>query len=264
MGGEGTTMQMEQIRGSAREAGAATTDSQLRRLLDEGLVHLSLGREDDAVRVWREALERSPDNPRALDYLETLGVIPPRHARESGEVAALTPEQVVREPARPVLGGTAGPELMVVGESAGGELVVGLAEEDIVGLLARAREEMEDGNLGAALDRCEDVLRRVPAEPRATECAREVKDRLVNFYLEELKPLSQVPYLCANDANILELSLDPIGGFLLSQVDADITLEDLLTIMGTFDQYKVVSALHFFLRHGIVELRPAPAPTRRR
>jgi len=262
------------------QEGAATPPvpegTRARRLLDEGLVHLSLGREDDAVQAWRSALEHDPENPRALDYLETLGAIPPRHARESAEMRKAVPgrdetlddEQSDDRPADapvafepPMLGG-----LQEVADAAGStELVVRLSEEDIVQFLTRAREDMEAGNLGSALDRCEDVLRRIPGEPRAAECAREVKDRLVHFYLEELKPLTQVPSLCATDATILELNLDPIAGFLLSQIDGDISLEELLTIMGTFDQFKVVSALHFFLRQSIVELKapPPPPPPRR-
>ena len=86
--------------------------------------------------------------------------------------------------------------------------------------------------------------------------ADEIKEELVSFYIEDLKPLDQVPELAA-DADILELSLDPIGGFLLSQIDGRITLEELLTIMGTFDQYRVVSALHLFINQEILRLNPA-------
>jgi hypothetical protein len=77
----------------------------------------------------------------------------------------------------------------------------------------------------------------------------------VDRYRSALEPLEAVPFLRATDASILELSLDPIGGFLISQIDGQITVEELLMILGTFDEFRVLSSLNFFLENGIIELR---------
>ena len=114
---------------------------------------------------------------------------------------------------------------------------------------------MNAGRLEAALGRAEDALRREPENAQAERIVADLRGRLVERYLQELEPRERVPYLRATDASILELSLDPIGGFLISQIDGEITIEELLTILGTFDQYRVLHSLHFFLENGIIELR---------
>ena len=35
----------------------------------------------------------------------------------------------------------------------------------------------------------------------------------------------------------------------------EITVEEILTILSTFDRFRVLSSLHFFLENGILELR---------
>ncbi len=229
-----------------------TSSDEVQALLDQGLVHLFDGRVQEAVVAWMKVLDLDPNDPRALDYLETLDVIERRSTapvdtgmegepRESGDWPSPFDSQ---------------PSLDVIApQEGGGELVGGpLGDEEKAGLLAQVQEEREAQNMGAALDICEEILKRSPGDAETEELAQAIKEELVGFYLDALKPLDQVPQLVADDANILELSLDPIGGFLLSQIDGRITVEELLTIMGTFDQYRVVSALHYFLNNGILEL----------
>ena len=229
--------------------------SEVQDLLDHGLIHLFDGRVQEAIVTWMKVLDIDPNQPRALDYLETLEVIEPRssmadgngvmgESRESGD----WPSPFDSQPSIDVI---------APAEGEGGEMTGGpISSEERVTLLAQVAEERTKDNLGGALDICEEILKRNPGDLETEELARTLKEDLVGFYLEQLKPLDQIPQLVADDSNILELSLDPIGGFLLSQIDGQITVEELLTIMGTFDQYRVVSALHYFLSHSILELTP--------
>ena len=224
-------------------------------LLDSGLVHLFDGKVQEAIVSWMKVLDIDPGDSRALDYLETLEVIEPQGPSTIADQPVGNgesdewPSPFDSQPHLDVLPGTDGE---------GGELTgLPLFDDEKGGLLAQVAEEREQQNMGAALDICEEILKRSPGDFDTEELAREIKEELVGFYLDQLKPLDQVPQLTADDSNILELSLDPIGGFLLSQVDGRITVEELLTIMGTFDQYRVVSALHYFLSNGILELGPA-------
>ncbi len=230
---------------------------EIEELLQGGLIHLFDGRVQDAIVTWMKILDLDPDEPRALDYLETLEAIEPRSPLEvrgedgqpldeSGEYAAHTSPFASQQSL----------DVVPSVEGEGGEFVGGpLSEEEKANLLEQVAAARSEENLGGALDICEEILKRSPGDPEVEELAREIKEDLVNFYLDKLKPLDQIPQLVANDASILELSLDPIGGFLLSQIDGNITVEELLTIMGTFEQYRVVSALHYFLNAGIIELK---------
>ncbi len=228
-------------------------------LLDQGLVALVDGKVQEAIVTWMKVLEIDANEPRALDYLETLEVIEPRSQtadpdEDSGGIGVDVPE--TGEWSAPFESQS---EIDVVPppDGEGAEFSGGpLPDEERAGLLEQVNSEREAGNLGAALDICEEILKRAPGDFETSTLATEVKEELVAFYLDGLKPLDQIPELTADDSNILELSLDPIGGFLLSQIDGRITVEELLTIMGTFDQYRVVSALHLFLNQEILRLKP--------
>jgi tetratricopeptide (TPR) repeat protein len=238
----------------------------VRDLLDRGLVQYSLGERNQAIDLWRKALEVAPRDERATDYLGSVGasLVAPRagdlYEAVTDDVAPpvvlgssrrppFTDEMPIHQPAseRPA-------EPTVDGDGDGdsdGDSVI----TDVEILLRGAAEAERGGELEQALGKTEEVLRREPEHFEASELALDLRRRLSDRYRSALEPLDAVPYLKATDASILELSLDPIGGFLISQIDGEITVEELLTILGTFDEFRVLSSLHFFLENGIIELR---------
>lgn len=232
-------------------------------LLDRGLVRYALGAREPAIELWRKALEQAPRNPRALDYLESVGALPAGSAEEasSGEDTDSEPEDrdpMILEPrSQPSLAPPFTQEVAAYDGEAmdSDDLDVEPVVPDVEILLRTAQADLAQGRLESALARAEDALRREPDNAEAEGLVGGLKGRLVDEYLAELEPRERVPYLRATDASILELSLDPIGGFLISQIDGEITIEELLTILGTFDQYRVLHSLHFFLENGIIELR---------
>ena len=248
-----------------------SADTLVSSLLDKGLVRLAVGKRDEAIKLWQQALEKSPRSSRARDYLQSVGAITRAELDELGqstsEVSPVEHEEAARlerapsdslvppfteEMAAYTLDGdltpldpdetpdTTEPETMV---------------PDVEILLRNARAEEKAGDLESALQYSEDALKREPDHPLANALSSDIKKRLSADYRKELEPLHSVPFLRATDASILELSLDPIGGFLISQIDGEITVDELLTILGTFDEFRVLSSLHFFLENGIIELR---------
>ena len=230
----------------------------VRDLLDRGLVQYSLGRRKEAVGFWRRALEVSPGDERASDYLASVGASA-RPEDEEAVLSAVTDEVVppdsIRAAKRPPFTDempTYQPGVPpVVDEADEADSVI----TDVELLLRGARTAEAEGELQQALSKAEEVLRREPEHFEASELAAELRRRLADRFRKTLEPLDAVPFLRATDASILELSLDPIGGFLISQIDGEITVEELLTILGTFDEFRVLSSLHFFLENGIIELR---------
>ena len=255
------------------EAPAGAED--LTRVLDQGLVRYAMGMRDEAIRLWQEALTQSPGNNRALDYLQSVGALPPSAV---GDDVDLGPNRIdsvgvstidraaeslvppfTREPtaddgeqveAEAEVAAEAEVEPEPETEAAGDTMV---ADVDI--LVREAKEREQAGEYEEALKNCEDALRRDPEHAEALVLVETLRGELNEVYLKELEPLSRVPVLRATDASILELSLDPVGGFLISQIDGEITVEELLTILGTFDQFRVLSSLHYFLVNEIIELR---------
>jgi len=232
------------------------------RMLDRGLVRYAMGLRDEAISFWQDALEQSPGHARALDYLQSVGALSP---------SALDPEQDL-SPAKRIESAVgmstldrAGesllppftPEPSAYDEASPASLVAAsdsiVADVDI--LVRGAKEREETGDFEVALKNCEDALRRDPEHAGALALAGTLRVELEAVYLKELEPLSRIPFLRATDSSILELSLDPVGGFLISQIDGEITVEELLLILGTFDQFRVLSSLHYFLVNEIIELR---------
>jgi len=229
-------------------------------LLDSGLIRYAVGDRDEAIQFWQQALEQEPGQSRALDYLQSVGALPPGSVPGDAvgsatlsheDVGVTTIDRAAESMGSPF---TARPE-PVEDHADTGELEVEPVVADVDILVRDARDKEEAGDFELALKNCEEALRRDPDHTEAGEMAEALRKRLVDKYLEELQPLDRVPYLRATDSSILELSLDPVGGFLISQIDGEITVDELLMILGTFDRFRVLSSLHFFLVNEIIEFR---------
>ena len=248
-------------------------DTTADQLLDRGLVQYALGNADRAVVMWKSALEIEPSSDRARDYLRTLGddeVGKSASSASAGDAQATeaplansknnlaaVPEAGPGEHLADSLAPPFAPKVSFDEEESvpTDEIDVEPVVPDVEIFLRDARAAEVDGRYEEALTSAEDALKRDPERRETQELISSLRRRLRETYLDELHPLERVPVLRATDASILELSLDPIGGFLISQIDGEITVEELLTILGTFDEFRVLSSLHYFLSSGIIELR---------
>ena len=240
-------------------------DSLVASLLDKGLVRYALGKREEAIEYWQQALEQAPTSSRARDYLQSVGAITPSELEDlgatTGDLSPVAPEAEPHHPAGDSLVPPFTKELPPYdpdedeGAIDSDELDAEPVVPDVEILLNNARQEEAAGQLEKALKYADEALKREPDHAEAQALSTDLRKRLSDIYRAELEPLESVPFLRATDASILELSLDPIGGFLISQIDGEITVEELLTILGTFDEFRVLSSLHFFLDNGIIELR---------
>ena len=250
----------------SRSPSSALLGSEVSNLLDRGLVKYALGLRDQAIELWQTALDEAPRNRRAQDYLKSVGaLVPPTDDQDlhtstaeimpvDGDLNSMDRMSAADSLVPPFTAEVAAYEPEDDPRSTD-DLEVESMVPDVQILLRDAREDESAGDLEGALRHAEEALKRDPEQPEAQEIASRIRKGLAAQYREELEPLGRVPFLRATDASILELSLDPIGGFLISQIDGEITVEELLTILGTFDEFRVLSSLHFFLENGIIELR---------
>jgi tetratricopeptide (TPR) repeat protein len=231
------------------------------RLLDQGLVRYAVGMRGEAIRMWEEALEQSPGNARALDYLQSVGALSPSaigpdvDLAPAGRIDSVGLATLDRGGESLIPPFTPEPAAYEELDSGTEEALSDPMVADVDILVREAKEREQAGEYEEALRNCEEALRRDPEHAEALALVETLRVELKQVYLKELEPLERVPYLRATDSSILELSLDPVGGFLISQIDGEITLEDLLTILGTFDQFRVLSSLHYFLVNEIIEIR---------
>ncbi len=98
------------------------------------------------------------------------------------------------------------------------------------------KEEMEElyglGEFTGALRIAELVLGARPDDEQAQMCAENSRLKLEQQYSSKIGPLSQVPMIDLSDAEIRWLGLDHRAGFVLSRIDSQSSIEELVDICG--------------------------------
>ena len=197
------------------------------RLVREGLNHFGVGEVAEAVRCWENVLRIDPSHPKALDYLQAAG--------SSGEAPDREPDVGPTQAAAPEAAGTES-------ASAAGRLV----EE------ARARLAAED--LEGALN-----LFRVAAdlEPDRIEVewyVDAIRSRLLQRYRKRVGETGAVPKLLIQPSEITRHQLPADAGFVLSLVDGETTVEQLIALSG-LDAFEALRILNDLFDAGIAGLQ---------
>jgi hypothetical protein len=98
------------------------------------------------------------------------------------------------------------------------------------------KEEMEElyglGEFTGALRIAELVLGARPDDKQAQMCAENSRLKLEQQYSSKIGPLSQVPMIDLSDADVRWLGLDHRAGFVLSRIDSQSSIEELVDICG--------------------------------
>lgn len=97
-------------------------------------------------------------------------------------------------------------------------------------------DEMTDryalGDYTAALLLAELIVGRVPEHESASRIAKSCRERLGQLYLSRLGALHRVPRVAVDAAEVRWLGLDHRAAFLLSRIDGDQTLSDVIDVSG--------------------------------
>ncbi len=121
-----------------------------------------------------------------------------------------------------------------------------LSNSPVAGLRAPSREatnpppvsrrEMEEafalGDYTRALEIGESLLERSPDDAAARRCVQECRDTLTQMLAARIGPLDQVVSVSVSNEELQWLSLDHRSGFLLSLVDGQSTVDEILDISG--------------------------------
>lgn len=269
----------------------------LAALLDDGLEHYRKGRLAEAVRTWEAALRIDPGSVRVRELL--------RAARErvradgpSGEVLPtaadlgapagggatwkppVRPQAPQRAPRRPSPWDE-GPSVAVPHESdsVAGGLGWGIhadaghdekaedASQTAIWLRG-ARELQALADFSGALELTAKILQHEPGHAEAERIRVHCEDNLTQMFESKLGALSRRPRIAIKPDEVIWLNLDPHAGFVLSQIDGEVSLEDLYAIcsLPRLDTARILAQL---LEEGVVRLDdsappPAAAGGRRR
>lgn len=122
-------------------------------------------------------------------------------------------------------------------------------------LLHQAREHLASGNPEAARELLILLTDKNPGFPGAMDALGEVVGTLLARYQEILGSNDGVPELTSGAADLFNLKLDEVGGYIYSRIDGIVTLDDLYTMSTHLDQLHVMRILVELLQAGVITLR---------
>jgi hypothetical protein len=102
----------------------------------------------------------------------------------------------------------------------------------LVDLASEMTDRYDLGDFSGALVAAEMVLARDPEDASARQYAAACRERLEQFYVARIGSLTRVPIVSVRDVDLRWLGLDHRAGFLLSRIDGQASLEEVLDVSG--------------------------------
>jgi len=94
------------------------------------------------------------------------------------------------------------------------------------------REHLSLGDYSGALVVAEAILEEDPTHAEALQCTEVCQRVLVGMYTSRIGPLDRVPFIAVPQEQLRWLNIDHRAGFVLSHVDGNCSLEQILDVSG--------------------------------
>lgn len=201
----------------------------VRELLEEGLRHHVLGDDEKAAECFSRILDDDPTNEKALRLLEMIK----RPRTGSTELSKTPPPDVEREAPK-----ERAPK----------------AEDDQIETWMASVEELHSlGDFSGSLAFVEKVLAKVPDHAAARDYLARNRTTLTHLYESKLGSVGAKPRVVIRPDEILWLNIDHRAGFLLSQIDGKLAVEDLYALSG-MSRMETAKILSELLEAGVIEI----------
>ena len=128
-----------------------------------------------------------------------------------------------------------------------------LSRDDFVGRLRRAEDRFAHGDYGAALLLAEAVAEEKPHDAAAQQLIHACKRELRAMYMARIGESDQVPRLAMKSADLKWLQIDHRAGFVLSRIDGQTSIDEILDLCG-MPSLEALRILYEFLISGVIEL----------
>ena len=102
----------------------------------------------------------------------------------------------------------------------------------IVEPVTEMRERFSLGDYSGALVVAESILEEEPSHAEALQCETSCRQVLEQMYTARIGPLDRVPFVAVPQEQLRWLNLDHRAGFVLSHVDGNCSLEQILDVSG--------------------------------
>jgi tetratricopeptide (TPR) repeat protein len=230
-----------------------TKRQEVTRLLKRGLNHYGLGDLEAAIGCWERAKALEPQNRAAHDYLETAyeesGL--PRKPEAAPAVAAVKTPPPTGIPAfddddtprtnspPPLAGGASLPRVPITDTDRPDTIV------------AEALDAYKSGRLEEAWLSLQQVSKEQPDRLDVQGYLVMVRSERARQWAREVGDQGRVLQLAKSMQELMSLNLTPDEGFLLSQIDGALSIEELLNLSS--DRVRTLEILAKFQRDGLVE-----------
>ena len=236
-------------------------------LLLEGLDHYRKGRMLEAVRAWEEAYLLEPTNLRAREFLRSalerihahMGPGRPAPAAGAGQPAAqaqpphpwLPSTPAVAPPDLPPPEGAPrgpwdeGPSVAIPqaedpGDEASGAWnihqealpIEAVADHETDVWMRGARELVGLNDFSGALELLGKIVAQKPGDKEAQQMHDLCEHNLTLMYESKIGSMDGRPRMAIPPDEVIWLNLDPRAGFVLAQIDGEVSFEDLYAICG--------------------------------
>ncbi|MCZ6715261.1 MAG: hypothetical protein O7B29_15080 [Deltaproteobacteria bacterium] len=219
-------------------------DSEITRMLKRGLNHYGLGELDSAIVCWEKTRALDPGNPAARDYLETA------YEERAESNPAETPASASCREFQDMDDDATPQSLEFIRTPGGPDLP--LPEDDPDARIASALEAFKAGELDQAWSQLQAVAREMPERLDVEGYLGLVRAERAKKFAREIGDKGRTLQLTCTMENLKVFNLQPDEGFLLSQIDGQVTIEDLISLSST-DRVRTLETLARFLREGLVE-----------
>ena len=213
-------------------------------MLKRGLNHYGLGELDSAIVCWEKARALDPGNQAARDYLETAY----EERAESGPTE--TPMSASSGEFQDVDDDATPQSLEFILTPDGPDLP--LPESDPDARIASALDAFKAGELDQAWSQLQEVAREMPERLDVEGYLGLVRAERAKKFAREIGDKGRTLQLTCKMEDLKVLNLQPDEGFLLSQIDGRVTIEELISLSST-DRVRTLETLARFLREGLVE-----------
>ena len=224
------------------------TREEVTRLLKRGLNHYGLGDLEAAIRSWEEARELDPENRAAHDYLETAYEESGRAGKEQdGSQGHDSLNVPFDDDATPRT--FDGPPQHPKGASLPGLPTDGDRPDTVV---AAALEAYKAGKLDDAWDALQEAAAREPERLDVQGYLVMVRSERARQWAREVGDQGRALRLPRSMGELMqEMNLRPEEGFLLSQIDGELSVEQLLNLSN--DRVKTLELIAKLLKEGVIE-----------
>jgi tetratricopeptide (TPR) repeat protein len=136
-------------------------------------------------------------------------------------------------------------------------------DDELAAWASGARELVALNDFSGAMELLAKILARKPQDEEAQKMHSHCEENLIQMYESKLGAMDRVPCVVLPPDEIIWLNLDPRAGFVLAQIDGDVTFEDLYAICGLhrLDTARILSQL---LEEGVVSVEGAAAAKAKR